>query len=114
MPNCKQCGGKYSSWSWTIRDDGLCKSCGDKADEIAKNKTEITEKSTKSVNVNTTDNSNKSDSHTEGLPWGLIVVAAAGVFLYTHKNNLAQKGGFLYIIGAVFAAIFAANLLTRK
>jgi hypothetical protein len=38
MPNCKQCGTKYSSWS--ARADSLCKDCGTKADEIARQEAE--------------------------------------------------------------------------
>lgn len=42
MPNCKQCGTKYSFWS--ARGDGLCKDCGIKADENAKREKEAERK----------------------------------------------------------------------
>jgi hypothetical protein len=43
MPNCKQCGTKYSLWSSLARNDGLCKDCGGKADEDAKQQAQIKE-----------------------------------------------------------------------
>lgn len=79
MPNCKQCEGKYSSLSWTIRDDGLCKSCGDKADENAKNEAERKKESIKADEVNMTNNSNKSASQKKKYSF----IALAALFCIT-------------------------------
>jgi len=49
-----------------------------------------------------------------GLPWGFVAAAAAGFFLFMHKEQLGQSGGFIIVIGAIFLGIMSANLMQRK
>lgn len=47
------------------------------------------------------------------LPWG-IAASAAVFFLMMDKDKLVQKGGFIYIIGAIVLGVATANRYRRK
>ena len=45
-----------------------------------------------------------------GLPFGFVAVAAGAFFLYSHREQLAGKGGFIVLGGAIILGIMSANI----
>ncbi len=49
-----------------------------------------------------------------GLPFWFVALSAAGIFLYSNREKLGQKGGFIFVIGAVVLGVLSGNMLGRR